>query len=349
MFHDLTIRAVERLTPDSVAISFDVPDALSDAFRYAPGQYLTLRADVGGSDTRRSYSIASLPGAPLTVGVKTVPGGVFSTFAQGLRAGDTLAVMPPEGRFVPAGETRLVLVAAGSGITPMVSIAGAALAAGAEVTLIYGNRATDTIMFRDALDGLKDRYIDRFTLIHVLSREPQDVALLAGRVTGERVARLADAGAVDLAGADGVFLCGPGEMIDDVSGMLRDRGISDDRIHFEKFYHDGEAPRPTRSAAAEAAAVSGVAVTVVLDGARRMFRVEENDDTVLDAAARQGLELPFSCKGGMCCTCRCKVTDGSAEMAVNYSLEPWEMEAGFTLACQARPTSATLELDFDAA
>jgi len=257
--------------------------------------------------------------------------------------------MAPEGRFVAKGEARMVLIAAGSGVTPMVSMAADALARGAEVTLIYGNRNTGSIMFREALDGLKDRYVDRFTLIHILSREPQDVALLNGRITGEKVAALARAGAVDLEGADGVFLCGPGDMIDDVAAMLQEQGIPQDRVHFERFFQAGDVPRAPRSAAAEAAAAHGVTVEVVLDGTRRQFTVEAGDDNVVDAAERQGLELPYSCKGGMCCTCRCKVAEGSAEMAVNYSLEPWELQAGFTLACQARPTSDRLVLDFDAA
>ena len=349
MFHDLTISAVHAETDTAVAISFDVPDALKDAFAFEPGQYLTLRADVNGEDIRRSYSIASTTGEPLTVGVKKVDGGAFSTFAQDLKPGQTLHVMPPEGRFVTKGARKVVLIAAGSGITPMVSIASDVLEKGGDVTLIYGNQRTDTIMFRDALDALKDQYLERFTLIHVLSREPQDVAILNGRISGEKVIALGQAGAVDLIGAEGIFLCGPGEMIDDVSAALNAAEIPEDRIHFERFYQDGEAPRAPKSAQAEAAAASGVAVEVMLDGTRRVFQFDAQDDTVIDAAERQGLELPFSCKGGMCCTCRCKVAEGSAEMAVNYSLEPWELEAGFTLACQARPTSEKLVLDFDAA
>jgi ring-1,2-phenylacetyl-CoA epoxidase subunit PaaE len=349
MFHDLTIRDVRPEGRDAVAISFDIPADAHAAFAFVPGQYLTLRHDVNGADARRSYSIASLPGAPLTVGVKRVEDGVFSTFAQGLKPGDRIAVMPPEGRFRWTGEANVLLIAAGSGITPMLSIAGAALAAGGSVTLVYGNRDSGTIMFRDALDALKDRYLDRFTLVHVLSREAQDVELLHGRITGDRIAALARAGAVDPMGADGVFLCGPGGMIEEVSTALTGMGVSARRIHSERFTPDGEAPRAPRSAAAQAAASTGVAVEVMLDGARRGFRFEDGDESVIAAAERQGLELPFSCRGGMCCTCRCRVTEGSAEMAVNYSLQPWEMEAGFTLACQARPTSDKLVLDFDAA
>ncbi|MEM9549635.1 MAG: 2Fe-2S iron-sulfur cluster-binding protein [Pseudomonadota bacterium] len=349
MFHELTVRDVRAETPDAVAVSFDVPDGLKDAFRFEPGQYLTLRHDVDGADLRRSYSIASLPVDPLTVGIKQVENGAFSTFAQTLTKGDCVKVMSPQGRFLWTGETRIVLIAAGSGVTPMIAIAGAALAAGAEVTLVLGNRSIDTIMFRDTLNALKDRHIGRFTLIHVLSREPQDVDILNGRVSGDRVLKLANAGAVNLGSADGVFLCGPGGMIDDVSDALRKMGVAEDKIHFERFTQGDEAPRMPKSQAATEAADEGVAIDVMLDGRTRSFGFDSTDDSIVDAAARQGLELPFSCKGGMCCTCRCKVTEGSAEMAVNYSLEPWELQAGFTLACQARPTSRRLTLDFDAA
>ncbi|MEC3862891.1 2Fe-2S iron-sulfur cluster-binding protein [Mesobacterium sp. TK19101] len=345
MFQDLTIADIRPEGRDGVAITL----AGTEGMAWTPGQYLTLRSEVGGEDVRRSYSIASLPGQPLTVGVKRVEGGTFSTFAQGLKPGDVIKVMPPEGRFVLRDEDRIVLIAAGSGITPMVAIAGAALARGAEVALIYGNRDSGSIMFREALEALKDRYMGRFTLIHVLSREEQDVALLNGRITGDKVLALGRAGAVDLTGADGVFLCGPGEMIDDVSTALTGAGIAPERVHFERFYTEEDGPRPARSAAAEAAAAGGVAVEVVLDGITRRFEMGAQDDTVLDAAERQGLELPYSCRGGMCCTCRCKVAEGSAEMAVNYSLEPWEQDAGFVLACQTRPTSERLVLDFDAA
>lgn len=348
MFHQLTIQTVTHETPDAVAITFDVPADLNGTFDWKPGQYLTLRSDIDGEDLRRSYSIASLPGKPLTVGVKRVEDGKFSTFAQGLQAGDTIQVMPPEGRFTTRGEKRLLLIAAGSGITPMVSIAADQLAQGHEVTLVYGNRATGSIMFRDALDALKDMYTDSFTLVHILSREPQDVDLLNGRITGDKIAALGRAGAIDLT-ADGVYLCGPGDMIDDVAATLESEGVAKEAIHFERFYEDGDAPRAPKSAEAQAAAEQGVTVEVILDGTRRVFDFDAQDDTVLDAAARQGLELPYSCKGGMCCTCRCKVEEGSAEMATNYSLEPWELEAGFTLGCQARPTSEKLVLDFDAA
>ena len=347
-FHELTIREVRPEATEAVRITFDVPERIAEAFAFAPGQHLTLRADVEGEDIRRSYSIAAAPGEALCVGVKHLAGGAFSGFAQDLRAGDRLQVMPPEGRFFRRGERDVLLIAAGSGITPMMAIASAVLAEGGRVTLLYGNRSVETIMFRASLDALKDRYLGRFSLIHVLSREAQDVELLNGRIDAAKIRALAAAGVIDPTGADGTFLCGPGGMIEEAEAALTALGVAPERIHQEHFTPSGEAPRAP-SKAAEKAAERGVAVEVLIDGRRRTFRYEEKDTGIIDAAARQGVELPWSCHGGMCCTCRCKVVEGEAEMAVNYSLEPWELEAGFTLACQSRPVSEKLVLDFDAA
>ncbi len=349
MFTELPLARVEKTTPDAVILTFDIPENLTDDFAFKAGQYLTLRAKINGQDVRRSYSIASGPDDKICVGVRQIEGGLFSSFAQGLTAGDTLQVMPPEGRFTYANQRDILLVAAGSGITPMVSIATRALANGARVTLVYGNRDLAHIMFREALDALKDQYLERLTTIHILSREEQDVPLLNGRVTGAKIVSLAKAGAIDLTALDGVFLCGPGEMISEVSEALTAQGIDADLLHSERFTPDGDAPRKPRSKAAETAAKDGVEVEVIVDGMHKSFMVEDGDNTVLEAATRAGFELPFSCKGGMCCTCRCRVVEGKSEMAVNYSLEPWELEAGFTLACQTRPTSKKLVLDFDAA
>lgn len=355
-FHELKVSAIARETQEAVAIAFDIPDALKEAFAFRPGQYLTLSAYIDGQEARRSYSICSAPGdATLRVGVKKVADGRFSGFVnERLAVGDVIRVMPPEGRFTSlAGERHdYLLIAAGSGITPMLSIARTVLAhePDSTVTLIYGNRSTDTIMFREELEDLKDRHMRRFSLVHLLSREAQDVDLFNGRIDGGRIAELAERGLIDPRAADGVFLCGPGEMIDDVSARLRALGVEEDRIRFERFTPSGDAPKPRpRSAPAQKAAEEGVRVEVVLDGVRRGFSMGEADATVLDAAHRAGLELPYSCAGGMCCTCRCRIAEGEAEMAVNYSLQPWEVEAGFTLACQTRPTSQRLVLDFDAA
>lgn len=346
-FHDLVISEVRSEGADAIALVFEVPQELAQDFAFVPGQYLTLRADIDGKGTRRSYSIASGPETALCVGVRQVEGGIFSTYAQRLKVGDRVQVMTPDGRFMLKDQQDVLLIAAGSGITPMVSIAATALARGARVTLIYGNRDFAHVMFRSELDALKDSYMERFTLIHVLSREEQDVPLLNGRITGEKIALMARAGALDLVAVDGVFLCGPGEMIAEVSDTLTALNVAADRIHSERFTPDGAAPK-VRSKAAQAVAKTGVEVEIILDGTKKRFWVEDQDENVLDAATRQGLDLPYSCKGGMCCTCRCRVLDGTSEMAVNYSLETWELEAGFTLACQTRPTSKKLVLDFDA-
>ncbi|WP_187972116.1 1,2-phenylacetyl-CoA epoxidase subunit PaaE [Aquibium microcysteis] len=355
-FHDLVVTDIERQTPEAVAVAFAVPDDLREAFAFRPGQYLTLAATVDGQDVRRSYSICSAPGdAVLKVGVKKVADGRFSRFVnEMLSVGDTIRVMPPEGRFTALTGTRhdYLLIASGSGITPMLSIARTVLSheKDSTVTLVYGNRSTDTIMFREDLQDLKDAHMRRFSLVNLLSREKQDVDLLNGRVDGARIRRMADLGLIDPLSSDGVFLCGPGAMIDDVAAMLKDYGVDADRIRYERFTPSGEAPAPRApSEAARKAVAEGVAIEVVLDGVRRAFPMGEAAGTVLDAAHAAGLELPYSCAGGMCCTCRCRVVEGQSEMAVNFSLEPWEIEAGFTLACQTRPLSDRLVLDFDAA
>jgi ring-1,2-phenylacetyl-CoA epoxidase subunit PaaE len=355
-FHELKVTGIERQTPEAVAVAFEVPDDLKETFAFRPGQYLTLAADIDGEEARRSYSICSAPGDPfLKVGVKRVADGRFSSFVnEALNVGDTIRVMPPEGRFTSLiGERHdYILIAAGSGITPMLSIARTVLAhePTSTVTLIYGNRTSASIMFLEELEDIKDRYLQRFSLFHMLSRETQDVELLNGRIDGARVVQLADRGLIDPLAADGVFICGPGEMIDSVAEALREYGVDADRIRFERFTPAGDAPpSKPRSREAEEAARQGVEIEVVLDGVRRGFTMGEDDPGLLDAARKAGLELPYSCAGGMCCTCRCRIVEGKAEMAVNYSLQPWEIEAGFTLACQSRPTSSRLVLDFDAA
>jgi ring-1,2-phenylacetyl-CoA epoxidase subunit PaaE len=350
-FHDLKVAEIRRETPDAVAIAFDAP---GEDYAFTPGQYLTLRAEIDGQDIRRSYSICSPLGARrLEVGVKRVEDGRFSTFVNDrLAVGDTLRVMTPEGRFLApiGGAHDYLMIAAGSGITPVLSIAASVLEGEPEstVTLVYGNRETASIMFREALEDLKDRHMGRFTLIHVLSREAQDVELLHGRIDPVRLTALAETGAIDPKAADAVFLCGPGEMIDAAAKVLEGMGVAHDRIRHERFTPAEDAiPRPP-SAAAQKAAETGAVVETILDGTRHRFTIHDPAEKVLDAAHAAGLELPYSCAGGMCCTCRCKIVEGAAEMEVNYSLEQWEIDAGFTLACQSRPTTPRLVLDFDA-
>lgn len=354
-FHDLPVAAVTRETPDSVCLAFDVPEHLRDTFRFSPGQHLTLRATIDGADVRRSYSICSgLREGQLRVGVKRVDGGVFSAFVnERLSTGDIIQVMPPQGRFAVAvsdtGAHDYLMIAAGSGITPVLSMIRSILEGEpeSEVTLVYGNRETGSIMFREELEDLKDRFLDRFRTVHILSRETQDVPLFNGRIDRERLGRLASAGLIRPDIADGIFICGPGELIDEAAGALQALGADGSRIHFERFTTDGAPARPV-SQATRTAAGKGATVEVILDGVSRSFAYDDPSKKVVEAAAAKGLDLPYSCAGGMCATCRCKVVEGSAEMDVNYALEPWETEAGYVLSCQARPTSDRLVLDFDA-
>lgn len=350
-FHSLTVAEVRRETPEAVTVTLAVPEALKKDFAFLPGQYVTLRATIDGEDIRRSYSICAAPGeGTLRVGVKKVAGGAFSTFVnEALKAGDAIEVMPPEGRFVlksGAAGRHLLCLAAGSGITPILSIIAAALEADhtTRITLVYGNRTTRSVMFAEALEDLKNRHLGRLSLVHLLSREAQDVALLSGRVTGEKLKALA-AGAIDISDVDEAFLCGPEGMVAEARAVLAELGVPAERIKAELF--TPAAPRSREKHIAVETGAPVARVTVTLDGKRHEFDWLEGDGNVVDAAARAGLELPYSCHGGMCCTCRCRVVAGEAAMTTNYSLEYWELKEGFVLACQARPVGQGLALDFD--
>jgi ring-1,2-phenylacetyl-CoA epoxidase subunit PaaE len=353
-FHTLRISDVRRETPDSVSLAFAIPDALGEAYRFAPGQHVTLKRVIGGEEVRRSYSICSgLDEGELRVAIKKQPGGVFSCFAQErLKPGDAIEVMTPAGHFTasldPAARRTYLGIAAGSGITPLLSIIKTVLAREplSRFFLLYGNRTTQSIMFRAALEDLKDRFLDRFSLSHVLSRESQDVPALSGRIDAEKIALLlrgiAPAGAIDHA-----FVCGPAALLDTAERALLAQGLERRRLHLERFTIDG-APPPLRPApGAEAAPRAIVAeAEAVLDGIRHRFAIAAGE-TVIEAALAGGLELPYSCRGGMCCTCRARLVSGEVEMERNYSLEPWELASGYVLTCQSRPKTATLILDYD--
>jgi ring-1,2-phenylacetyl-CoA epoxidase subunit PaaE len=351
-FHALKIAGIRAETPDSVSISLDIPDDLKAEFAFEPGQYLTLRTTLDGEEIRRAYSICSTPDeATLRVGVKKVSGGAFSTFAnENLRPGDVVEAMPPEGRFThrKAGARHVLAIAAGSGITPILSIIKTLLARDPDVavTLIYGNRTSATVMFAEEIEDLKNRYLDRLAVVHILSREAQDVPLLSGRITADRIRALAT-GVVDLTGIDEAFLCGPESMVTEARSALGALGVAADAIRAELF--TAAPPRKTYRAPAstEVGADRLATVTVTLDGKRHRFEMLASDENLIDAAARTGLDLPYSCKGGMCCTCRCRVTEGAVDMAVNYSLEEWETKSGFVLGCQSRPTTPGIAIDFD--
>ncbi|MEV6385607.1 1,2-phenylacetyl-CoA epoxidase subunit PaaE [Streptomyces sp. NPDC051773] len=349
-FHHLRVAAVQRLCEGAVAVGFDVPDDLAEEFAFTPGQSLTLRREVDGQDERRSYSICSPAGTRPHIGVREVPGGLFSSWlVHDVRPGDTVEVMAPTGAFTPdlSAPAHHVLVAAGSGITPMLSIAESVLAADdrSRVTLFYGNRRTGSVMFADELADLKDLHPVRFQLAHVLSREPREAEVLSGRLDADRLSALIGA-LVDVGTADHWWLCGPHGMVRDARQVLDGLGVPADRVHQELFHADDAPVRPTRRF--EEAVVEGPVsrVTVTLDG-RSTTAALPRAATVLDGAQRTRPDLPFACKGGVCGTCRALVTEGEADMRRNFALEAAEVEAGYVLTCQTYPVSETLTVDFD--
>jgi ring-1,2-phenylacetyl-CoA epoxidase subunit PaaE len=353
VFHPLTVAAIEQLTDDSVAITFDVPERLRDDYAFTHGQHLTIRTELAGDDVRRNYSICSPAGSGvLRVAVKRLPGGAFSEHALDvLRPGDVLDVMTPTGRFFtqldPGQRKHYVCVAAGSGITPVLSIVASALAAEprSQVTLIYANRTHKSVMFLEEVEDLKDRYADRFSLLHVLSREPQDVELFSGRLDADRMGRILD-GLLPPETVDEWFLCGPHEMVTELRKLLVAEGVTRRSIHAEVFHV--ESGPPVRRTTAEAGDEHGSKVTISLDGRRSTFTLAPDGPVVLDAALQVRSDAPFACKGGVCGTCRAKVIEGSVEMETNWALEPDEVDKGYVLTCQSHPTNDTVVLDYDA-
>jgi ring-1,2-phenylacetyl-CoA epoxidase subunit PaaE len=351
-FHRLAVNDLRREAADAVSMTFAIPRELTDDYRFAPGQYLTLRTTMDGEEVRRSYSICSGPDdGELRIAVKKVDGGAFSSWAADeLKSGDQLDVMTPTGRFGIAhapDQARIhVGFAAGSGITPILSIAKGVLARepDSRFFLFYGNRSAGSMLFREALEELKDRFLQRFSVFHVISGEEQDIPILHGRLDGDKV-RVLLRSLVPAASVDHVFICGPAGMSEDIETTCREIGIADERIHVERFVSEfGGKPRAKKMV--EASAPPKAMASLTIDGKRREVPVAE-DESILDAALRAGMDLPFACKGGMCSTCRAKLVEGEAQMEVNYSLEPWELKAGFILTCQARPVSDRVVVDYD--
>lgn len=354
VFRPLRVAAVEPLCADAAALTLEIPGRLAEEFAFLPGQSLTVRREIDGRDERRSYSICSPAGTAPRIGVRVVPGGVFSSWlVHDVRPGDIVHVMAPTGSFTPdlsdpGGLGHHALLAAGSGITPMVSIAASVLAADetSRITLLYGNRRSGTVMFVDELADLKDRYPARFQLAHILSREPREAELLSGRLDAERLTSLLDV-LIDVHDVDHWWLCGPHGMVRDARALLAELGVPAGRVHQELFHADEDPPAtPTddRDGAADPGPTSEV--TVVLDGRATTFSAPPHR-TVLDGAQQVRPDLPFACKGGVCGTCRALVTHGRADMRRNYALEPAEVSAGYVLTCQAFAASDTLTVDFD--
>jgi ring-1,2-phenylacetyl-CoA epoxidase subunit PaaE len=355
-FHPLKVTAVERVAEDAASVTVEIPSALREAFAFHAGQYVTVRRMIEGCEERRTYSIVTPPGGGvLKLGIRLQPGGRMSgELGSTLRPGDLLDVGTPMGRFRTSisaeREHVYVAFAAGSGITPILSLAADILAREprSRFTLIYGNRSMARTMFLEETLALKNRYMDRFAVHFVMSREPQRTEWLNGRIDGRKIRELARHMA-EVSCADEYLICGPGDMVNEVRNAIKTFN-GNAAIRFERFVSG--TPRPVEKevnehGAAPAAQAVLATISVVMDGRRRSFPMTQSDASVLEAAERAGLELPFSCRSGICATCRARITEGAAVMTHNIALEPWETDAGFVLCCQARPTTATLDISYD--
>jgi ring-1,2-phenylacetyl-CoA epoxidase subunit PaaE len=354
-FHRLKVTAVERAAEDASCITVEIPAALRETFAHHAGQYVTVRRAINGRDERRTYSIVTPPGAgALKLGIRSQTGGLVSQdLAANLRAGDMLEIGTPMGRFRttidPKRRFSYVAFAAGSGITPVLSLAADILAKEplSRFTLIYGNRSISRTMFLEEMLALKNRYVDRLSLHFVMSREPQQTEVLNGRIDAKKVLELAQQ-LVEIGTADEYLICGPGDMVDEVRNALKAlNGAAP--VRFERFATANSRPLEVLTKQPDAPAPQEIlaTITVTMDGRRRSFPMAPNDASVLVAAERAGLELPFSCRAGICATCRTRITEGAAVMTHNIALERWETDAGFVLCCQARPTTPTLDITYD--
>jgi ring-1,2-phenylacetyl-CoA epoxidase subunit PaaE len=355
-FHSLKIKEIRKETRDSCSIAFEIPENLKSAYNFTQGQYLTLKTEINKEDVRRSYSICSSPNdKELRVAVKQVPNGKFSTFANHeLKAGDVLEVMTPMGNFYTElkedNEKHYIGFAAGSGITPIISILKTVLETEpkSSFTLLYGNKNTRSIIFKEELEGLKNSYMERLTVHYFLSREMLDAPLMNGRIDKAKCDAIFDA-LLDVSDIDECFSCGPESMIFAVKDVLTERGFEEEKIHFELFTSPlGKLGVEKKIEVKEENKGKAAKVTINLDGKAFQFDLPFGTDNLLDAALKQGADLPFACKGGVCCTCKARITEGSVDMALNYALEKDEVAAGFILTCQSYPTTDKIVVDFDA-
>ncbi|MGI4734068.1 MAG: 1,2-phenylacetyl-CoA epoxidase subunit PaaE [Janthinobacterium lividum] len=355
-FHKVKIKQITRETTDCVRLTLDVPAELRETFRFTQGQYLTFRRVHQGEELRRSYSICSSPlDGEWQVAIKKVPEGRFSSLAvEELRAGEELDVMPPAGHFYtalhPAQAKHYVAFAAGSGITPVFSILKTVLLTepNSRVTLIYGNRGRNSIIFKESLEALKNKFLHRLSIYHILSREPGEADLLFGRIDEQKTRQLLRT-VLPAAQLDECFICGPEEMVVGVKAALIAAGVAPSTIHFELFGSAGGSKKAASAAAPHAAGADDKRsqVTVQLDGSPRVLAMSYYGNTILDALLETGVDAPYSCKNGMCSTCRARVVAGQVAMDVNYALSAAEVAKGYVLTCQARPTSARVAVDFD--
>lgn len=355
-FYPLKVKEVRPETAECVSVALEVPADLADTFQFAAGQYLTLRTHIDDTDIRRSYSICASPNdKELRVAIKKVEEGKFSTYANGtLKAGDVIDVMPPLGKFTPRLQKEhkeYLAFAAGSGITPIMGIMKTVLEnePNSSFTLVYGNKNRNTIIFREAIEGLKNKYMDRLRVYHILSREHMEVPLFNGRISAKKAEEFAER-LIDISAMDEAFICGPEEMILSVREKLIEMGMPSAQVHMELFSSPDQPKVAHQKWAAEHKEDTGFKskVSIKLDGITFDIELGYNDDSILDAALKAGADLPYACKGGVCCTCRAKLTKGEVDMEVNYALEHDEVEKGFILTCQSHPKTEHVIVDFDA-
>jgi ring-1,2-phenylacetyl-CoA epoxidase subunit PaaE len=355
-FHSLKVKSVDQETADSMRVTLQVPEKLKEQYDFLPGQHLPIQISVDGKMIRRTYSICSVPGEqPLVLGVRIQPGGLFSDFvANELTAGDELDVMPPFGQFHvdvdPESKKTYLAFAAGSGITPVMSIIRATLEGEphGKFVLFYGNRRQSTTMFIDELYALKNRFPERFQLYFLFTREEQEYPIFSGRMDDAKVRELFTDFCAGL-NPEEAFVCGPFPMIETITNALAELGLDSGKIHKERYGppRKGKHAAERKASAAELKDLS--TITVIMDGHRKSFDMPKEGDNIVDAAAVNGVELPFSCKGGVCATCRTHVREGEVQMETNYGLERWEVEKGYVLACQSHPISQSVVLDYDKA
>lgn len=352
-FHRLILKEVKRETAECVSLAFEIPTTLQDSFRFTQGQNLVLKATLNGQEVRRNYSICSSPlDHELRIAIKKIKGGIFSTYAnEHLHAGDSLEVMPPTGKFFtpldPTQHKNYLALAAGSGITPLLSIIKTTLATepNSRFTLVYGNRTRHSIIFFEQLEALKNQYMNRFKLIHVLSREKTDSTLNFGRIDQEKLEELSKL--IPYQQLDDVFLCGPREMIDTAMDFLQAKGLDKKKLHAELFNAGTGSHTAVSKSSTEKSTVKSK-ISILLDGRQLEIEIPLNSQaTILDAALEQGADLPFACKGGMCCTCKAKLVEGEVSMDIHWGLEEEEVEQGYILTCQSHPRTERIVVDFD--
>ncbi len=352
-FHPVKVKEVKKETEDCVSVAFEIPDELKKDFQYQPGQYVNVRAFINGKEERRSFSLCSSPlDNEWRIAIKKVPGGIFSAYAmEQLKAGDSIDLMPPMGKFIipldPSHSNNYITIAAGSGITPVISIIKSVLAIekNSSISLVYGNRNRQSIIFMEELEALKNKYMDRFNLIHILSREITDATINTGRIDSQKC-ELLFSKSIELK-ADAFLICGPSNMIFCIKDYLISKGVDEKKIHYELFTSPGiEHATIVQKPPVEVNELQSH-VLIKFDGNSVQFLLPFDGETVLDAALNQGANLPYSCKSGVCTTCRAKLIEGNVEMEANYGLEKEEVEKGFILTCQSHPVTGNLVIDFD--